>query len=59
MSNAIVTVISPILVNCEWVRSGEVSLPLSEAQAHEAAGLVEIVSIDGVAHVWGACCSDH
>lgn len=60
MSFAIVEVVSPILVNGEWVRSGEVSIPADEAKQHEALGLVDIVNIDGAPVVWGACCSgDH
>lgn len=57
MSSAVVKIISPILINSEWVRSGEVTLPTAEAMAQDAAGLVDIVRIDGVAVVWGACCS--
>lgn len=56
---AVVKVISPILVGDEWVRSGEVTIDVETAKAHESAGLVDIVSIDGDPVVWCACCNSH
>lgn len=55
-----VKVISPILVDGAWKEVGdEVDIPHDEAVAHEKAGMVDIVSIDGAPYVWGACCADH
>lgn len=59
MSNSIVEIIRPILVNGEWVRKGQVEISTEEAKAHEAVGLVDIVSTDGHAIVWASCCTDH
>lgn len=56
MSIATVSIISPILVDGEWVNSGETTLPLDEAQRQESAGMVEIVSVDGSPVSWAACC---
>lgn len=55
--SATVKIISPILVNESWVLSGEIDMLIDEARVYEAAGMVDIVSIDGEAVTWAACCS--
>jgi hypothetical protein len=47
------------LVAPAWVRSGDATVELEKAQALERDGFADIVSIDGAANVWGACCGDH
>ncbi len=49
------------LAAAQWVRGGTVSVSDEKAQALERDGLADILSIDGVAFHWGACCSggDH
>lgn len=61
MQTAIVKIISPVLHNGAWLNSGEHPMPLDEAQAHERAGMVDIVSVDGETVVWSSCCAggDH
>lgn len=61
MQTAIVKIISPVLQNGAWLNSGEHPMPLDEAQAHERAGMVDIVSIEGERVVWASCCAggDH
>lgn len=40
----------------EWVRIGGATVEIQKAQALERDGFADIVSIDGEANVWGACC---
>ena len=39
-----------------WVRGGGATVEIQKAQALERDGFADIVSIDGEANVWGACC---
>ena len=41
----------------QWARKGTHTMEAEFAQAQEAAGMLEIESIDGATVVWGACCS--
>lgn len=59
MHKAKVQIISPILVEGEWQRSGQIEMGLKAAQAEEAKGTVEIVAIDDEPIAWPPCCSDH
>jgi len=44
----------------QWARKGSHTMEAEFAQAQEAAGMLEIESIDGATVVWGACCGgDH
>lgn len=55
-----VKAISPILVDGKWRSAGqEVDVPNDQAKALEAQGMVDLVSVDGHAVVWGSCCTDH
>ena len=55
-----VKVISPILVDGNWVGAGqEVDIPNDQAKALESSGMVDLVSVDGHPVVWGSCCTDH
>lgn len=49
-----------VLAAPEWARNGTHTMEAGFAQAQEAAGMLEVDSIDGAPVVWGACCSgDH
>ena len=55
-----VQVISPILIDDQWKRTGEqVDLPDDQAKKLEADGMVDLVKVDGHPVVWGSCCTDH
>lgn len=44
----------------QWARQGRHTMGADFAQAQEAAGMLEIESVDGTPVVWGACCGgDH
>lgn len=61
MTTATVRVLHDILpADGQWRKAGEtVALPADEARALEARGYVDVLSVDGVREVWGACCADH
>lgn len=73
MKIATVNVAAPVLVPAgghlngvtldapAWARKGSHMMSEEFARTQDAAGMLEIVSIDGVAFHWGACCSggDH
>lgn len=40
----------------QWARKGTHTMGVAFAQKQEAAGMLEIVSIDGAPVVWSACC---
>lgn len=44
----------------EWARKGTHTMEADFAQQQEAAGMLEIESIDGTTVVWASCCGgDH
>lgn len=62
MSTAQVKVLHPILRIDGWLMPGLDAIPmdLAEAKEHEARGYVDILTVDGRAEVWQACCNgDH
>lgn len=49
-----------VLTAPEWARKGTHTMEAEFAQQQDAAGMLEVESIDGAPVVWGACCSgDH
>jgi len=40
----------------QWARKGTHTMEAEFAQQQEAAGMLEVESIDGATVVWGACC---
>jgi len=49
-----------VLAAPEWARKGTHTMGADFAQQQDAAGMLEIESIDGAPVVWGACCGgDH
>lgn len=59
MSTASVLVVHDILHNGDWIKAGPTPVPMDAAQAREfeAAGYVDVLSVDGKTEVWGACCA--
>lgn len=51
-----VQVLAPIVVNGAIVTKGEVTLAEVEADEHDKAGRVAIVSRDGKPEMWAGCC---
>jgi hypothetical protein len=58
MSECLVQVLSPIVVNGGIVTSGEVALPESEADQHDKAGRVAIIARNGQVEQWSGCCDN-
>ncbi len=58
MSECQVQVLSPIVINGAIVTGGEVTLPEAEADAHDKAGRVAIITRNGQIEQWAGCC-DH
>ena len=56
MSECLVQVLSPIVVDGGIVTSGEVSLPETEADQHDKAGRVAIITRNGQVEQWAGCC---
>lgn len=56
MSECRVQVLSPIVINGAIVTSGEVTLPEAEADAHDKAGRVAIITRNGAPEQWAGCC---
>ncbi len=54
-----VQVLAPIVVNGAIVTSGEVTLPDVDADEHEKAGRVAIITRNGAPEQWAGCCSNH
>lgn len=54
-----VQVLAPIVVNGSIVTKGEVDLPEAEADEHDKAGRVAIISRDGKPEIWAGCCDNH
>lgn len=48
-----------ILESPQWARQGEHYLSHDFAVTQEQNGLLEIIEVDGVPVLWGACCSGH
>lgn len=57
MSECLVQVLSPIVVDDVVVTCGNVTLPESVADEHDKAGRVAIISRGGVPEQWAGCCS--
>lgn len=58
MHECLVEVLSPIVVNDTIVTSGQVTLPEAEADDHDKAGRVAIITRNGQVEQWAGCC-DH
>lgn len=59
MSECLVQVLSPIVVNGAIVTSGEVTLPEADADEHDKAGRVAIITRNGQIEQWAGCCDNH
>lgn len=60
MTECVVQVLAPIVVNGAIVTSGQVTLPEAEADEHDKAGRVAIVTRGGQVEQWAGCCNhDH
>jgi len=57
MSKCLVQVLSPIVVKGKIVTSGELTLPEAEADDHDKAGRVAIITRNGVEEQWAGCCN--
>jgi len=57
MSECLVQVLSPIVVDGVVVTRGNVALPESEADEHDKCGRVAIISRNGVPEQWAGCCN--
>lgn len=69
MQIATVQVVAPVYVRAgqyldgvvldapQWARPGRHAMEAGFAQLQDAAGMLEVESVDGVPVVWGACCS--
>jgi hypothetical protein len=54
-----VQVLAPIVVNGAIVTSGEVTLSEAEADEHDKAGRVAIMTRNGQPEQWAGCCDSH
>lgn len=54
-----VSVVRPINVNGEWIRSGEADINDDIAQLEKSRGNVVIIAVDGVPENGSGCCRDH
>lgn len=59
MSECKVQVLAPIVVNGAIVTSGEVNMPEADADEHEKAGRVAIITRNGAPEQWAGCCANH
>jgi hypothetical protein len=49
-----------VLASPQWARPGTHTMEAEFAQAQDAAGMLEVESIDGAPVVWASCCGgDH
>jgi len=47
-----------VLAEPAWARRGQHTMSAEFARTQDAAGMLEIESIDGAQFMWAACCSD-
>lgn len=56
MSECLVQVLAPIVVNGAIATIGQVMLPENEADQHDKAGRVAIITRNGQTEQWAGCC---
>lgn len=60
MATAKVQVLHAVLTSAGWVNPGPAEMDADEARQFESSGMVDVLSVDGQAEVWSACCAgDH
>ena len=59
MSECLIQVLSPIVVNDVIVTCGQLTLTEAEADEHDKAGRVAIITRNGNPEQWKGCCDNH